>query len=195
MQKTTRSAIRLPLVSRSSSSPLPPLSTPRAPLPGATPSAEEEAEAWLRSQDAVAGRLEEELAQAKELVAVAQARVRRIEDMLARVRGTVGSLETGSNVTENLISEEIDLESATISEAIWFAVAAHRHGATAAEIQSWVADRGRAITTKYLHTYVHRMLGDKRLRFEGAKGSRKYFLGKPREYSLSNLVMKPEGTL
>lgn len=150
-----------------------------APLVPSAEEAEAEVAALLQRREEVERNLLAALAAAKDDQRAAAERARRIEDMLARVRGITIEALTG-----DVEEDALDLKTSTISEAIWFAVAAKREGASASEIQAWVRDRGREIPTKVLHTYIHRMVLDERLRPDGAKGARRYFLGRARDYNL-----------
>jgi hypothetical protein len=135
-------------------------------------------EQWLADGDAVREQLERELAEARGVVSAAQARVRRIEDALARLGGAARG---PSQATVEAAGDEPNLDGAPIPQVLWFAVDAHPSGATASEIQRWVSAKGREITTKYLHTYLHRMTRDGRLVGRGEKGHRLYFVGQWKE--------------
>lgn len=138
------------------------------------------AERWLAERDHHSVRLQAELESALSDLERAQRRVRLAQDALARVRASAAPLPPAiarvlSQVRD--AEEEINLHDASNAEAIWFAVSAHPHGVTAGDIQQWTAARGKAMTPKYVHTYLHRMLKDARIAAEGLKGSRRYFLG------------------
>lgn len=146
----------------------------------------QEADRFEDQRAALAAKLEEQLEVAVARISEWQRRARVLQDALARVRGgrrVIGGREAPpvSGVLGGEGADELDLSGAKTSEAIWFAIAAHPKGITADGIRQWVGKRGKALGTKAMHTYLHRMLADGRLISQGDRGSRHYFLGEAKE--------------
>jgi hypothetical protein len=145
----------------------------------------QEADRLESERNTLAVKLEEEIETVASQMTELQRQMRVLQDALARVRGgrRRGPAGDGHLMQVGLGSDAddgMDLSGSKTSEAIWFAIAAHPQGVSADGIRQWVSKRGKALGTKAMHTYLHRMLAAERLVAKGTRGTRLYFLG-PKE--------------
>lgn len=135
-------------------------------------------ERWKAEKLAEESRFRSELIAALERADEELHAVQMRRDRLAAALRQLDAPGTPEPGVDDGAEEGPTLVGSTTIEAIVMSVGRFPNGATADDVHRYAKAHGKEITRKYLHTYLHRLLGDGRLTSPGEReGRRVYLLG------------------